>query len=104
MSAPAFAQDTAAAPRTEEAAPAAIVITGSRIVRRDYQANSPIQTVGSELLQNSTHLGDRNQPQQAAAILADREGADRAAATSSRPRPTRPGAATISLRGIGAEP
>src|SRR5690606_34487796 len=32
----------------------AIVVTGSRIVRQDYNSNSPIVTVGSELLQQSS--------------------------------------------------
>lgn len=46
------------APDTEEA-PAAgtpkseIVVTGSRIVRPDYQANSPIVSVGAEAIENS---------------------------------------------------
>jgi outer membrane receptor protein involved in Fe transport len=31
-----------------------IVVTGSRIVRRDYVSNTPITTVGEELLENSS--------------------------------------------------
>jgi hypothetical protein len=42
-SAPALAQDGAATTPVEDANP--IVITGSRIVRRDYTATSPIVTV-----------------------------------------------------------
>ncbi|MBO9670617.1 MAG: TonB-dependent receptor [Sphingobium sp.] len=105
VGAPAYAQDNAAAPQeaaADEAAPAeAIVITGSRIVRRDYQANSPIQTVGSELLQNSTSAALETNlnklPQFSATAKVPTAGGDiQPTATNT------PGAATISLRGIGA--
>jgi iron complex outermembrane receptor protein len=104
MGAPAFAQDTApqqdSAPQTEEAAPEAIVITGSRIVRRDYQANSPIQTVGSDLLQNASTSAIETSlnklPQFSPTADADAGGDIQPTATNT------PGAATISLRGIGS--
>ena len=49
----------AGAPAADAAAAAeenveAVVVTGSRIVRRDYAANSPIVTVGVEALQNQS--------------------------------------------------
>jgi len=105
VGAPAYAQDNAAAPQetaADDAAPAeAIVITGSRIVRRDYQANSPIQTVGSELLQNSTSAALETNlnklPQFSSTTKVPTAGGDiQPTATNT------PGAATISLRGIGA--
>ena len=40
----------------DDAADERIVVTGSRIVRRDYQANSPIVTVDSEDFETSTGL------------------------------------------------
>ena len=40
-----------AAPQTEEVAE--VVVTGSRIARKDYTAESPIVTVGQDVLQNS---------------------------------------------------
>ena len=47
--APAQAQDEGASAQEQ-----AIVITGSRIARRDYQANSPIVTVDSDILETSS--------------------------------------------------
>jgi len=78
---------------------AAIIVTGSRIARRDYQANSPIVTVGAELLENSsssaieTNLNKLPQftPAQTPALGGDIQ----PTATNT------PGAATVSLRGIG---
>jgi outer membrane receptor protein involved in Fe transport len=77
------------------------VITGSRIVRRDYQANSPIQTVGSELLQNSATSAIETSlnklPQFSSTAKVPTAGGDiQPTATNT------PGAATISLRGIGS--
>ncbi|MBO9574097.1 MAG: TonB-dependent receptor [Sphingobium sp.] len=103
LSTPALAQDAAAAApeATEAAEQPAIVITGSRIVRRDYQANSPIQTVGSDLLQNSTTAALETNlnklPQFSSTTKVPTAGGDiQPTATNT------PGAATISLRGIGA--
>jgi iron complex outermembrane receptor protein len=48
---PANAQDPAGEPSLEE-----IVVTGSRIVRRDYESNSPIVTVNSEDFETQTGL------------------------------------------------
>ena len=50
--APATAQTTAPAQPAAEASSDAIVVTGSRIVRRDFEANSPIVTVESETFEN----------------------------------------------------
>ena len=44
------AQPAPSEPRDE------IIVTGSRIVQRDFEANSPIQTVDSELFENSSTL------------------------------------------------
>jgi len=98
---PAFAQDDQSASDQPEAEAQAIVITGSRIVRRDFQANSPIQTVGAELLQNSSSSALESNlnklPQFSSTLKVPTAGGDiQPTATNT------PGAATISLRGIGA--
>jgi len=98
---PAHAQDDSASQADAAPEEQAIVITGSRIVRRDYQANSPIQTVGSELLQTSTtsalETNLNKLPQFSSTTKVPTAGGDiQPTATNT------PGAATISLRGIGA--
>ena len=50
------ASPTVASERTEE-----VIVTGSRIVRRDYVANSPIVTVPQDQLQNSAGFALENQ-------------------------------------------
>lgn len=77
----------------------AIVVTGSRIARRDYESNSPIVTAGQELLQNSSTAAIETNlnklpaftPVQTPAIAGDIQ----PTATST------PGAATVSLRNLG---
>lgn len=77
-----------------------IVVTGSRIARPDYEANSPIVTVDSGLLsQSSTAALEANLnklPQFTPAQTPTAGGDIQPTATNT------PGAATISLRGIGA--
>jgi iron complex outermembrane recepter protein len=77
-----------------------IVVTGSRIQRRDYEANSPILTIDETLFKNSstaaieTNLTKLPQfhPVQTPTMAGDIQ-----------PTPTNtPGAATLSLRGLGA--
>jgi iron complex outermembrane recepter protein len=50
------AQTTASETPSSDESPqlAEVVVTGSRIARRDFEANSPITTVQSELLENSS--------------------------------------------------
>jgi len=48
----AVAQEMAQDSRLEE-----VVVTGSRIARRDFEANSPIMTVGQELIDNTMAVG-----------------------------------------------
>lgn len=55
LAAPAVAQD---APSTnEEAVAQDIIVTGSRIVRRDYESASPILTLSQDVLSNSADTG-----------------------------------------------
>jgi len=77
-----------------------IVVTGSRIARQDFEANSPIVTVDEGLLtQSSTAALEQNLnklPQFTPAQTPTAGGDIQPTATNT------PGAATISLRGIGA--
>ena len=76
-----------------------VVVTGSRIQRRDYEANSPITTVDESLLKNSgTAAIETNLAKlpQFHAVQTPAQGGDiQPTATNT------PGAATISLRGLG---
>src|SRR6187402_1268729 len=77
-----------------------IIVTGSRIVQRDFEANSPIQTVESDLFENSSTLAVEtvlNQlPQFVPAITQFDTGNVQPSATATT------GANTLSLRGLGA--
>src|SRR5689334_10094508 len=93
------AQQAPATPQTAEEVQT-VVVTGTHIQRRDYEANSPILTVGEDFLKNSstaaieTDLAKLPQfhPVQTPTMSGDIQ-----------PTPTNtPGAATISLRGLGA--
>ncbi|WP_241772985.1 TonB-dependent receptor [Erythrobacter sp. SG61-1L] len=96
FSAPAYAQDDGA----NEDSDAPIIVTGSRIQRKDFESNSPTVTVDEGLIQNSstaaleTNLNKLPQftPAQTPSLGADIQ----PTATNT------PGAATVSLRGIGA--
>jgi outer membrane receptor protein involved in Fe transport len=77
-----------------------VVITGSHIQRRDYEANSPIVTVDDQFLKNSSTAAietDLAKLPQFHTVQTPTMGGD------IQPTPTNtPGAATISLRGLGA--
>ncbi|MEN7537121.1 TonB-dependent receptor domain-containing protein [Aurantiacibacter flavus] len=92
---PALAQDN---DTSEEEA--RIVVTGSRIQRQDYQSNSPIVTVGSELLENSSTSSvevNLNRLPQFVPEKTPTLGGDIQATPTNTP-----GSATVSLRGIGS--
>jgi len=95
---PAFAQEAPQQSAAEDSQ--AIIITGSRIARRDYEANSPIVTVGAELLESSTSSAIETSlnklPQFTPAQTPTLGGDIQATATNT------PGAASVSLRGLGA--
>ncbi len=79
---------------------AAIIVTGSRIQRADFENNSPTVTVDEALLQNSSTAAletNLNKLPQFTPAKTPQAGADiQPTATNT------PGAATISLRGIGS--
>ncbi len=105
-SAPALAQDGEAADEAE-----AIVITGSRIQRRDYEANSPTVTVDETFLRQSSTAAIEQQlnklPQfvvsQSSTVKNNDPTGLLPAGGDIQPNATNtPGAATVSLRGVGA--
>lgn len=77
-----------------------VIITGSRIVRRDFEANSPIMTIDEELFDNTSTTGVEavmNQlPQFVPAVTQFTTTDVQSTATNT------PGASTLSLRGLGA--
>jgi outer membrane receptor protein involved in Fe transport len=77
-----------------------VVVTGSRIVRRDFESNSPILTVGEELLEqtftSSIESNLNKLPQFIPDKTPDQGGDIQPTATNT------PGSATVSLRNLGA--
>src|SRR5690606_27195108 len=94
---PAFAQDEEGADNGDETP---IIVTGSRIVRQDFEATSPVVTIDESLLeQSSTAALEQNLnrlPQFVPAKTPTAGGDIQPTATNT------PGAATVSLRGIGS--
>src|SRR5687767_8527783 len=90
-----------------------IVVTGSRILRRDFEANSPMVTVDEEFLDQSSTAAVEEQLNRLPQFVASNSstvfntvtgtGGPLAAGTSIQPSAiSTPGAATVSLRGVGA--
>lgn len=71
-----------------------IVVTGSRIARQDYLANSPITTVSAESFQNTGSLTPENLLNQLPQVVPD--------ITGTSNNPPGQGQAQINLRGLGA--
>lgn len=76
-----------------------ITITGSRIVRRDLSAPSPIMTVGSEQFENSSTTSIESVLNQMPQFVPD--GTQFDSSVVNTPTST-PGAATLNLRGLGS--
>ena len=80
-----------------------VVVTGSRIVRRDYEANSPIQTVDSAALENKAAVGIEDtlnkMPQFVPAATGYTQVSNGELINTGST--TTAGASTISLRGLG---
>ena len=103
IASPAIAQEQTPAEEAEAEAAAEgdqIIVTGSRIARQDYESNSPIVTIDETLLeQSSTAAIESNLnrlPQFTPAKTPTGGGDIQPTATNT------PGAATVSLRGLGA--
>ncbi|MEO0061873.1 MAG: hypothetical protein RLZZ08_433 [Pseudomonadota bacterium] len=107
---PALAQDAAAEPQAAGAAegavegPAdggAIIVTGSRIARRDYSSDSPTVTVSDDFLKSSSAVSIDQSLNQMPQFVAGQN--QTTSATDVQPNPTSsPGIATVNLRGLGA--
>ncbi len=89
----------------------AIVVTGSRIQRRDYTSNSPTFTVDQQFLRESSTAAIEQQlnklPQFVVSQSSTVKNNDPSGPPSGRRRhpanaTNTPGAATVSLRGVGA--
>ncbi|WP_235911497.1 TonB-dependent receptor plug domain-containing protein [Croceibacterium soli] len=95
----AYAQDAEVAAEAAVEPGESIVVTGSRIQRRDYEANSPIVTANEELLENQSTAAIETALNKLPAftpVQTPSLGGDiQATATST------PGAATLSLRNLG---
>ncbi len=97
FSAPSFAQDTAPQAAEEAGAEeAAIIVTGSRIVRPDLAASVPLATVSQELIQES---GTGNIQDALADLPSVGQNISR---TSSNFSTTGNGVATVNLRNLGS--
>ncbi len=104
------AQDETAASDEPAEADGAIIVTGSRIQRQNYNANSPMVTVDEDFLRQSSTVAIEQQlnklPQFVVAqssTLKNNDGYVAPAASDIQPNATNtPGAATVSLRGVGA--
>jgi iron complex outermembrane receptor protein len=94
----AFAQES---PPSEEEL-REVVITGSRIVRRDYEAQSPIVTIGTETLENRSSTGIESALNQLPQFTVAANAQANSQASTPFPSPTAtPGAATVDLRNLG---
>ena len=120
LASPVLAQDEAdpsdilAEPAPEEVSEqGTIVVTGSRIARKDYEANSPMVTVDEEFLEQSSTAAVEEQLNRLPQFVVSQSsttlntipgtGGPQAAGTSIQPSAiSTPGAATVSLRGVGA--
>lgn len=76
-----------------------ITVTGSRIVRRDLSAPSPIVTVSNESFQNSATLGAESVLNQMPQFT---PGSTQFTSSIQSTAASSPGAATLNLRGLGA--
>jgi iron complex outermembrane recepter protein len=79
-----------------------IVVTGSRIARRDFSAQSPIVTVDAESFNARTNVGlEATLNQLPQFTVAGTQASTSSAATPFPQATAAPGAATINLRGLG---
>jgi outer membrane receptor protein involved in Fe transport len=105
---PAAGQEAPPAPVTPAPADAVdavegepIVVTGSRIARRDYESDSPIVTVSQEALENTAAISLDQALEKLPQFVAGQNQATSAA--DFQPNPTSsPGISTVNLRGLGA--
>jgi len=101
---PAAAQEQAApapAAAAEASSDETIVVTGSRIARRDYDSDSPIVTLSKDTLENTSAVSLDQALDKLPQFVPGQNQATSAA--DFQPNPTSsPGIATVNLRGLGA--
>ncbi len=79
-----------------------IVVTGSRIVRRDYESSSPIVTIQADTFQDRSNIGLESTLNQLPQFTpAGTQLTSSAAGTPFPGATSAPGAATVNLRGLG---
>ncbi len=93
-------QNGAQAQEAQPAQPEEIVVTGSRIVRRDLDAASPIVTIDTERLRNSSTISVESVLNQMPQFVPDSTQFD--GGTNVASGAVTPGIASVNLRGIGA--
>ena len=88
------ATDRAATPSDSSTGLGEVVVTGSRIARRDYESNSPIVTVGSAAIKQTGEVSVEMALQQLPQFMPDMNAND--------PLLSNGGRAQVNLRGLGA--
>lgn len=79
-----------------------VVVTGSKIIRRDYVSPSPIVSVGAEALETHSNVGIESTLNQLPQFTTAGTASTLSAASTPFPAATAaPGAATVNLRGLG---
>ena len=79
-----------------------VVVTGSRIARRDFSAQSPIVTVDADSFNARTNVGLEATLEPAATVHRGRHtGIDELRVDTVSAATAAPGAATVNLRGLG---
>ncbi|WP_169053501.1 TonB-dependent receptor domain-containing protein [Alteraurantiacibacter aquimixticola] len=97
---PAYAQDSDLDEVVEQEN--TIVVTGSRILRRDFEANSPIVTVDQSTIENRSAVGIEDTLNELPQFVpAGSDAIASSAGTAFSGANAAPGAATVNLRGIG---
>lgn len=89
-----IAADPGAAPSESSTGLGEVVVTGSRIARRDYEANTPIVTVGSAAIKQTGEVSLEMALQQLPQFMPDMNAND--------PLLSNGGRAQVDLRGLGA--
>jgi iron complex outermembrane receptor protein len=97
-----YAQESPRASAQEGSELNEVVITGSRIVRRDYESQSPIVTVGTETLESRSATGIEAALNQLPQFTVAASAQANSQSSTPFPSPTAtPGAATVNLRNLG---
>lgn len=92
----AYAQEEGGDPALSE-----VVVTGSRIVRRDYNSDSPIVTMSSEQLTSTSEIGVEQSLNKMPQFVPGQNQFSDAGSITVTPRQS-PGIATANLRGLGS--